>query len=227
MRQLPLSVRLTDHARFENFLAGPNQQVMGELEALVVPGRAGLTWLCGPTGSGKTHLLQALCARAGPEAHYLPISQLESLGAAALADWQGARWLCLDDAATIAGRAEWERALFALYRDCEERGAVLLLAAREAPTELPFTLADVGSRCVAGQRLTLRNLDESQQCAALRLRAQHRGFELPDDTARFLQRRLPRDMATLFAVLDELDLAALEAQRRLTIPFIRGVLAQR
>ena len=59
------------------------------------------------------------------------------------------------------------------------------------------------------------------------MRAQQRGFDLPDETARYLQRRLPRDMRSLFAVLDELDSAALAAQRRLTVPFIKDVLALR
>jgi DnaA family protein len=48
---------------------------------------------------------------------------------------------------------------------------------------------------------------------------------MPEDTARWLQRRFPRDMATLYALLDTLDEAALAEQRRLTIPFIRTVLA--
>jgi len=88
-------------------------------------------------------------------------------------------------------------------------------------------LPDLASRCAAGQRLHLEALDETQQRAALQQRALLRGVELPEETALYLQRRLPRDLASLFAVLDELDLAALEAQRRLTVPFIRSALAQR
>lgn len=227
MRQLPLSVRLHDRASFESFLPGPNQDALTQLKALAEQQRAGLTWLCGPEGSGKTHLMQSLCVRGGSAAAYVPLSQLESYGAAAVGAWQGARWLCLDEVATAIGRPEWERALFALYRDCEERGASLLMAAREAPTQLPFVLPDLASRCAAGHRLALQALDEQQQCTALQLRAQQRGFDLPEETARYLQRRLPRDMSSLFALLDELDAAALAAQRRLTVPFIRGVLAQR
>lgn len=41
---------------------------------------------------------------------------------------------------------------------------------------------------------------------------------------RFLQRRYPRDMQTLYRLLDTLDDAALAAQRRLTVPFVRAVL---
>ena len=227
MRQLPLNVRLRDRALFESYLPGPNAAMLAQLRALAEFQRPGLTWLSGPEGSGKTHLLQALCARAGVGAAYVPLSQLEPYGPAALAGWQGARWLCLDDAASVIGQPAWERALFGAYRDCEERGASLLMAARAVPPQLPFALPDLASRCAAGQRLSLRALDEREQCAALRLRAQQRGFELPDETALYLQRRLPRDMSSLFAVLDELDTAALAAQRRLTVPFIREVLAQR
>jgi len=227
LRQLPLRVRLHDRALFESFHAGPNATIVAQLAALADQPRAGLVWLCGPEGSGKTHLLQALCARAGADARYLPLSQLQPFGPAALAEWQGARWLCLDELEAVIGDGEWERALFGAYRDCEERGASLVLAARAAPQQLPFVLPDLASRCAAGLRLALQALDEGGQLAALRLRARLRGFDLPDETALYLQRRLPRDMSSLFAVLDELDAAALAAQRRLTVPFIRRVLSQR
>ena len=68
-------------------------------------------------------------------------------------------------------------------------------------------------------------LDEAEQQAALQLRARVRGFELPEETPRWLQRRFPRDMRTLYELLDTLDEAALVAQRRLTVPFIREVLS--
>jgi DnaA-homolog protein len=37
-------------------------------------------------------------------------------------------------------------------------------------------------------------------------------------------KRMPRDLRSLFEILDQLDEASLEAQRRLTIPFIRDAL---
>lgn len=224
MRQLPLSVRVRDSALFANYLAGPNEPVLAQLRALAA--HAGCGWLCGPAGSGKSHLLQALCAESAAIA-YLPLSQLTPFGPAALQEWQGTAGLCLDELATVVGHLEWERALFALYRDCEERGATLLFAARAAPAELPFALADLASRCAAAQRLTLQALDETQQGAALHLRAHQRGLELPEDATRYLQRRLPRAMSHLCTALDELDEAALVGQRRLTVPFVRELLERR
>jgi DnaA family protein len=56
------------------------------------------------------------------------------------------------------------------------------------------------------------------------MHAEQRGLELSDEVANFLLRRLPRDMHTLCSFLDELDIASLTAQRKLTVPFVRGVL---
>ena len=90
-----------------------------------------------------------------------------------------------------------------------------------------FSLPDLASRFAAAVLLPLRPLDETGQREALRLRARARGLELPEETALYLQRRFRRDLATLYQLLDALDDAALQAQRRLTVPFIRQVLAQR
>ena len=66
-------------------------------------------------------------------------------------------------------------------------------------------------------------LDESERVMALQLRSRHRGLDLPDDTAQYLLKRSRRDMASLYELLDRLDKEALRAKRRLTIPFVRGV----
>jgi DnaA family protein len=122
------------------------------------------------------------------------------------------------------GEAEWEYALFALLRELEDSGGRLVLGAVAPPALLHWSLPDLGSRCAAAAVFQLRVLDEQEQQEALTLRARLRGFELPEETLRWLQRRFPRDMRSLYAVLDTLDEAALAAQRRLTIPFIREVL---
>ena len=67
-------------------------------------------------------------------------------------------------------------------------------------------------------------VDDGQRIAALQLRARHRGVDLPSDTARYMLTRSKRDMRSLYGLLDKLDLEALRAQRRLTIPFVRSVL---
>ena len=101
---------------------------------------------------------------------------------------------------------------------------LLSVAAEAAPRESGFSLADLASRMSKLPVFQLRALTDEQRVAALQLRARHRGLELPDDTAAFMLKRSRRDMASLYDLLDRLDLEALKAKRRLTIPFVRGVL---
>jgi DnaA-homolog protein len=226
MRQLPLGVQLPDRAVFDSFLPGRNREALEHARGVARAQAGGLTWMCGPPGAGKTHLLQAICAAASERgrAGFVPLAQLASLGVGVLEGQRQLECLCLDDVDQVTGDRTWEQAIFVLLRELEEAGARLVLAARAPPALLTWALADLGSRCAAGAIFQLRPLDEQEQHAALELRARLRGLELPPQTWHWLQRRFPRDMPTLYRLLDTLDVAALAAQRRLTIPFIREVL---
>ena len=226
MQQLPLGVRLPDRAVFASFLAARNEQAVAHLKQVADAKLTGTTWLCGPYGAGKTHLLQAVCAEASARmtAGYVPLRELHRLGVEVLDGMRQLDCLCLDDIDQVVGRLDWERTLFGVYREIEDSGARLILAAATPPALLQWALPDLGSRLAASAVFQLRVLDEVEQQAALQLRARLRGFELPEETSRWLQRRFPRDMHKLYELLDTLDEAALVAQRRLTVPFIREVL---
>jgi DnaA family protein len=213
MRQLPLGVRLQDRAVFASFLAGSNLEAVEHVRALALGASGGVAWLAGASGAGKTHLLQAACVAAGESlrAGYFPLAELGPLGTGLLDG---------------LGEIEWERALFALFCGIEERGGRLIAAASAPPARLAWVLPDLASRFAASAVFQLRVLDEAEQRAALTLRAKMRGLDLPEETARYLQRRFPRDMRSLYGLLDTLDEAAIVAQRRLTVPFIRSVLQE-
>jgi DnaA-homolog protein len=226
MRQLPLGLRLPDRAVLASFFPGRNAEALAHARAVAEGGARGTSWVCGPKGTGKTHLLQAICAAAGERvrAGYVPLAQLAPLGSGVLDGLGQLECLCLDDLDRVAGQLDWERRLFGLLRETEEAGGALIASAGAPPALLSWALPDLGSRFTAAAVLQLRALEEAEQHAALSLRAQLRGLELPEETWQWLRRRYPRDMRALYELLDTLDEAALSAQRRLTVPFIRDVL---
>ena len=226
MRQLMLGVQLKERATFASFLTARNVELVAHLRNVAMATPAGATWIAGPHTAGKSHLLQAVCAEvgAGKRAAYLPLETLLPFGPSSL---DGADLLdvaCYDDVQTVAGLPDWEERLFSLWQRSTERGSTLLFAARENPAQVEFGLADLKSRLASSFVFAVRELNDEEQLEALMLRAHLRGFELPPETARYLQRRFPRDMRTLCEILDTLDDAAFVAQRRITVPFIRGVL---
>jgi DnaA family protein len=217
MRQLALGVRLRADAVFDSFSPGFNAEI---LSALRKPSAVPL-WLWGSRGSGKTHLLQAVCASAGEKAAYFPLDRSLALPPEALRGFESCRVLCIDDVDAVAGDLSWETALFELFNAAAELHTRLIFAAGAAPRQPDWRLDDWRSRAAACIVYQLRDLDEAGLIEALRLRAAQRGLQLPQETSEYLLKRMPRDLRTLLEFLDELDEASLEAQRRLTIPFIR------
>lgn len=226
-QQLTLGVSLQDSARFDNYLPGPNREVVAQLQSVLTATTPVQLYCWGAAGLGKTHLLQAICnasSGAGHSAVYIPLDQSTDLHPAILDGLDEQRVVCLDDLDRVAGQADWEEALFHCYNAVRQRGGSLVVSADAAPSRLSLKLADLRSRLESGLIYNLQALDDEQRLQALQLRARSRGFELPEDTGQYLIRRVPRDMVALFRLLDKLDRASLSAQRRLTIPFVKTIL---
>ncbi len=219
-RQLALDIGLRDSARFENYTVGANAEAVACLRAAGEP----FVYLAGAPATGRTHLLQAACHAAGRDAVYVPLDQHADLAPAMLEGLEHYPLVCLDDVDAVAGEADWETALFHLYNRVREAGGRLLVAAAEAPNAAGFALADLRSRLGWGPVFRLKPLADADRLGALQQRARYRGLDLPEEVGEYLLRRSPRDMASLFALLERLDRASLAAQRRLTIPFVRSLL---
>lgn len=229
MQQLPLGVRWRASSVFGTFVRGANDIAVRELESDARPGSPPV-WLWGPPASGRTHLLQAACARAGElgrTAAYFPMREHTQFPEGALAGCERLDVVCFDDVELLAADDRWERELFVLFNALQETDGRLVLAAARAPGAIPWKLPDLGSRMGSSLVFQLHPLDETGQTQVLRERARARGLELPQETARYLLRRFPRDLKTLCELLETFDVASLAAQRRLTVPFIKEVIDSR
>lgn len=224
MTQLTLPLRLADHAVFASYFAAGNETLVATLTELAGGTAAQGCWVWGAPATGKTHLLQAACEMAGDRSVYVPLSMLGTAGPGILEGLASRELICLDDIDRVAGDADWEAALFGLCNEVLDAGRSLVVAAAMSPRECPIELPDLQSRLARLAAFKVRELDDEQRIGALQLRARHRGLELPDDTASYLLSRNRRDMASLYELLDKLDLESLRAKRRLTIPFVREVL---
>jgi DnaA family protein len=225
--QLPLALRFPPDQRFETFAAAP----AGALAQLRAQARGedapGGILVCGPAGTGKTHLLLAACAEAEAVGHrtaYLPLVAAAGRLRDALDAFEQADLLALDGLDAIAGDREDEIALFDAHNRARDAGRRLLYAARHAPDALGLALPDLRSRLGQCARIALEPLDDAGRADVLRLRAQRRGLQLEDAAIEWLLRRVDRDLASLTALFDRLDRESLAAQRRLTVPFLRRVL---
>ncbi len=226
-QQLTLGFELRDDATFASFMASGNQEAFTTILNFAQGKTDKFVYIWGPTGSGRTHLLQACChavSQLNQSAVYFTLRDLQSLTIDLFVGLENLDLICLDDIEHIAGNAAWEEQLFHLFNRLRANNKRLLIASSMPPAQLAIKLADLKSRLTWGIIYQLHALDDEQKLIALQLRAQGRGIDLEDAVGRYLLRRCARNMAELFTTLEELDRASLVNQRRITIPFVKEVL---
>ncbi len=227
--QLSLGVSLRDEATFANFYCA--EQNAAALQAVrdwsQNRGESNLV-IWGAEGSGLSHLLQSCCHQAHQEdlsVLYLPLADLLGYTPEQVFDGlESCQLVCLDDVHCIAGNPQWEEALFHLYNRLRQASHRLLLACQCSPASLAIELADLRSRLLGSVVYQIHPLNDAQKCEALIQRAGNRGLELSEEVARYILARAARDTAGLFDLLETLDEASLQHQRKLTIPFVKAVL---
>ena len=227
-RQLPLALRLRPQQRLQDYVTGANGQALAALERLLATPTHAQVYLSGPAGVGKSHLLAGLCGAAearGLSVAYVPLADADQLHPAMLEGLEAMDLVALDDVQSIAGDPAWENALFALYNRVRDAGRRLAITADRGPAQLPIALPDLRSRLAWGEAYRLQPLSDADKLTLLAQEAARCGLELSPEVARYILDRAPRDLPSLLALLERLDHAALAAQRRLTLPFVREQLA--
>ena len=225
MKQIALDIGLAPEPTLDGFLAGRNAQAVQHLRLWSesatrspVP-----TYLWGPPGAGKTHLLRA--ARQALLAQGAAVGWLD-----ADAPPRGAfseQWdaVLLDDVHLYG--AELQHTAFNWFVNAvapaSGRPRAVLAAGELPPADLPLR-EDLRTRLGWGHVFELHPLPDEQGRAALRQAAAARGLALGDEVIDFVLARFSRDLGSLAQVLDRLDSFALRTQRAVTIPLLKTML---
>ena len=224
--QLLLNLHPRPDARLSDFEAPAYADVLAALAGVLeVPGS--LLYLWGGPGSGRSHLLAALCAEAqqrGLEPLLLPLAELVHEPEALLYGLEERGLIACDDVDALAGCAAWEEALFHLFNRARMTGCRLVFAAGALPADTGLRLPDLVSRLAQAPAWSLVLPDDASRQALVQAAAARRGLQLEPDVVRYLVLRAPREPGRLLGLLERLDKGAMAAGRRLTIPFVRQVL---
>jgi DnaA family protein len=224
MKQLVLDMALPTGQSLRNFCAGPNLDALSHMTLwLGEPGcrtRSPLsTYLWGDSGSGKSHLLQALRAALATRG--------ETVG------WMDAgvqsdlpfneRWTCvlMDDVHSYT--FDQQHTAFNWFVNAQSQQVAVLAAGSLPPADLKLR-DDLRSRLGWGHVFGLKPLNEAERRAVLRQAAQARGLTLSDEVMDFMLHRFSRDLGSLMELLSLLDSYALQTRRAITIPLIKSMM---
>ena len=227
MRQIALDIGLASGPTMANFFAGPNEAVLGHLRLWIgertspatrspVP-----TYLWGASGSGKSHLLQAVrraLREQGASVGWLdatvhtPPPFSEQWGA-----------VLMDD--VHLSTAAQQQAAFNWFVNAQTHQRWVLATGEVAPGELHLR-EDLRTRLGWGHLFSLQVLSEPDRRAVLRQAADERGVLLSDEVMDFMLTRFSRDLGSLMELLDLMDGYALQTKRAITIPLIKAMMEE-
>jgi hypothetical protein len=126
-----------------------------------------------------------------------------------------------------ANRAS-ETELFHAWNSAQADRKPLLIVADHAPPEWTVRLPDLRSRLAATPVLRIEQPDDALFAALLRDQCDRRELFLGEEVVAFILKRVERSYLTLVRIVDALDDAAVEAdRRRISVPLARPALQAR
>lgn len=227
-KQLSFSKLIPEQKDLNDFQWGENALLKFHLEKIIQSPDDKFVYIWGAAGSGKSHLLQTLCHQydADYSSIYLPLSLADELTPMALENLESQHIVTIDDIHLIKQNLAWEEAIFHLYnRIRDAKNSLLVISGNKPPSQLGLQLADLSSRLQWGLTWHLKELQDASKIDILTQAAAKKGFVLPTPVVQYLLTHHNRNLHYLMQLIDYLDNASLQAQRKIiTIPFVKSCL---
>ncbi len=181
------------------YLPGINDEAVSGLLQMVHGGYC--VYLYGPSGTGKTHLLQWVALGQERWAPYMDCGQTDPADLEA-SGMEEVPLLCLDNIGAWAGLRRAEDILFRLFNARQRSGFPWLLAGHDMPRGMPWILPDWASRLTGCITYGLRSPNDEERLSILKHIAQRHGQPLPEELGRYLLHHYSRNLAELAVLVD-------------------------
>lgn len=198
-QQLTLDLPLCEaYGRDDFFVSPANALALATLENCAAwPGQKAV--LCGPEGSGKTHLAHIWRTDIGAE--ILTASNLSRRDLPELAHQP----VAVEDIHQIAGDRPAEEALFHLHNLMAERQLPLLITSAKSPLHSGIVLPDLASRLQAATLIRIDPPDDSLLRAVMAKMFADRQINVAPAILEWAALRMTRSLASARALVNALD----------------------
>ena len=220
MRQLLLDITEIGPPSLDNFIPSGNEEVLYTLRNLVAGNQQDrFYYLWGKTGSGKSHLLQAVADAFSEQrcnSCYIDCSQFEPNFS------PGTDCMVIDNVEQLNDAAQI--VLFNHYNHLRDSGHGIFLASGTRPPAQLDLRPDLATRLGWGLIYQVHELTDEKKIEVMQDYAIRCGFELPLEVCHYLLKHEQRNLSSLIRVVHELDQLSLIRQRPVTLPLLRELL---
>ncbi|MCE9602177.1 MAG: chromosomal replication initiator protein DnaA [Gemmatimonadetes bacterium] len=234
---------LNDRYTFDTFVVGKSNDLAAAAAAAVsqAPGKTyNPLFFYGPTGLGKTHLMQAIAQdiiRRSPATRvtYITTEQftndvITSIGKGAMHDfrrrYRETDLFLVDDVHFIGGKNSTQEEFFHTFNALYEAGRQIVLTSDRPPSEIPKLEARLASRFAWGMVADLGQPDLEHRIAILRRKAamDHLEHTIPDDVLHFIADHVQSNVRELEGSIIKLLAYASLKHRVITVELAREAL---
>ena len=220
MNQLGLPISLDSKMLLDNFLG--NKHLLDFIAQLYVDKTSAEIYVYGPTGLGKTHLLQGAALMAlSDQQTAIYIDCNNSLPEHVMDSIEHLNWISIDNVDEI--NHNQQDLVFDLYNRAKQAKVTMLISGSDLPSELGV-MKDLKTRLGLATIFQLQPLDDELTMLVLNNQMIDRNLTIDSKVYEYLFKYYSRDVKILLAAMDNLDTASLQAKQSITIPFVKKTL---
>ncbi len=233
--------QLNPRYTFENYCPGESNKIARSIGEAIGDNPSLKTFnplfVFGPSGVGKTHLIQAIGIRIkerNPKARvlYTTARLFQAQYTAAVSRnindffhfYQSIDTLIIDDIQDLHNLAGTQNCFFHIFNHLYLHNKQIIMSSDCAPAQMEGFEGRMLTRFKAGMQVELEAPDIELRREVLRLKSEQNGVELPDDVAEFIVGNVTGSVRELEGVMTSLVAHATVLNRELSIDLARRVL---
>jgi len=207
---------------FDNFIIGSFNE-LAYAAAMSVSKNLGRSYnplfIYGPSGVGKTHLLQALgneILKQNPKlkTHYIPSEKFTSELINSLQNQEINKFkekykqidlLIVDDIQFLAGKEKTQEEFFYIFKDLHEENKQIILSSDRSPKSINTLEDRLRSRFEGGMIADIGFPDYETRVAILKSKAKQQNISLPDDVLHYIASQYQKNIRELEGALNSIN----------------------
>lgn len=235
--------QLNPRYNFENYCIGDSNSIARTIAETIANDPSNKTFnplfVFGPTGVGKTHLIQAIGIRIkekNPKARVLYVTARLFQQQYTAANhkgrinnffhfYQGIETLIIDDVQDLAGKPDTQNTFFHIFNQLHQNNRQIIMSSDCAPSEMDGFEARLLSRFKWGMSAELFKPDIELRRKVLVKKAQQDGIDLPEDVIEYVAQNVTDSIRELEGVVVSLVAHAAVLGCDITLDLARPVVA--
>lgn len=234
--------QLNPRYTFDNYCEGESNKIARAIAMSIADNPKNLTFnplfIFGPTGVGKTHLIQAIGVRMkenNPRLRVLYVTSrlFESQYTAAVASgktnsffhfYQSIDTLIVDDVQDLHGKTSTQNTFFHIFNHLHQNNKLIIMSSDCAPSEMDGIETRLLSRFKWGMAAELLAPDIELRRKVVRLKSEQNGLDIPEDVIEYIAATVTSSVRDLEGIIVSLIAHATVMNRDVNLDLARNVI---